>query len=121
MKFLKPFLHFLVLLHQKNQIHIILNFVISLFMHFFFNIFLSFKYSINCFKLSTGNISNPSTIAASLEFFLDNIILFIPNFFASIHIGNTPFIFQHFHLKKVLLQKCFLLKKYLNNYFLFLH
>ena len=61
----------------------------------FFSIYFSpFKYSINCFKLSTGNISNPSTIAASLEFFLDNIILFIPNFFASIHIGNTPFIFS---------------------------
>ena len=71
------------------------SFRISLFSSFF--IFFSlFKNCITSIRFSAGIISIPVTYDASFAFSFGNIILFIPNFFASIHIGNIPFTFSIF-------------------------
>ena len=54
----------------------------------------SFKYSTTSLKLDAPITSNPSTIAASFAFSTGKMTLFIPNFFASMHIGSIPFVFS---------------------------
>ena len=69
------------------------SFIMFLFCSFcmFFSLF---KYCITSSKFSTAIISISDTYDASLAFSFGRIILFIPSFFASIHIGSIPFIFS---------------------------
>ena len=62
----------------------------------FFISFSLFKYCITSNRFSAGIISSPDMYEASFAFSFGRIILFIPSFFASIHIGSIPFTFSIF-------------------------